>query len=72
MQHLLGMHDFIDPQLRNCLKNRKERNLWELGVALAIKDKLRSGDLFLSDSKRHTSFWNLISLGFNSPKLASS
>jgi TnpA family transposase len=53
-------HDFIDPQLRNCLKNRKERNLWELGVALAIKDKLRSGDLFLSDSKRHTSFWNLI------------
>lgn len=53
-------YSFIDPQIRAYLKNRKERNLWELGIALAIKDKLRSGDLFLSDSKRHTSFWNLI------------
>lgn len=53
-------YNFIDPQLRACLKNRKERNIWELGVALAIKYRLRSGDLFLSDSRRHASFWNLI------------
>lgn len=50
-------------QLRACLKNRKERNIWELGVALPIKDRLRSGDSFLSDSRRHTSFWNMIYQG---------
>lgn len=30
-----------------------------MGIALAIKDALRSGDLYLPQSKHHTSFWDL-------------
>lgn len=36
------------------------RNAWEMGLALAMKDRLRSGDLYLPQSKQHVSFWNLI------------
>jgi hypothetical protein len=31
-----------------------------MGLALAIKDALRSGDLYLPQSKQHVSFWNLM------------
>ena len=30
-----------------------------MGLALAIKDALRSGDLYLPQSKHHVSFWDL-------------
>jgi hypothetical protein len=54
---------FIPKELRRALKDRGgkiNRSAWELGLALAIKDALRSGDLFLPKSKRHISFWDLI------------
>lgn len=35
------------------------RRTWEMGLALALKDALRSGDVFLPDSRRHVSFWHL-------------
>lgn len=36
------------------------RRAWDVSLALAIRDSLRSGDLFLSGSRRHVSFWNLV------------
>ena len=30
-----------------------------MGLALAMKDALRSGDLYLPQSKQHVSFWDL-------------
>jgi TnpA family transposase len=33
---------------------------WELGLALAIREALKSGDLFLPDSRHHISFWNMV------------
>ena len=56
-------HSFIDSTLRYALKNADgelQRNMWELGVAIAMKDNLRSGNLCLPQSKRYVSFWNLI------------
>jgi TnpA family transposase len=39
---------------------RPRRALWEIALAFAIRDALRSGDLFLAASRRHVSFWNLV------------
>ncbi len=36
------------------------RNPFEISIAIAIKDALRSGDLYLPESKKHASFLNLI------------
>ena len=36
------------------------RALWEIALAFAIRDALRSGDLFIATSRRHVSFWNLV------------
>ena len=41
-------------------KGRLNRNAWETGLALALKGALRSGDLYLPQSKQHVSFWNLM------------
>ena len=35
------------------------RTAWETGLARVMKDKLRSGDLYLPQSKDHVSFWDL-------------
>ena len=54
---------FIPRELRRALKNQAgqfNRNAWEMGLALAIKDALRSGDLYLPQSKQHVSFWDLM------------
>jgi hypothetical protein len=54
---------FTPKELRRALKNSSgniNRNAWELGLALAIKDALRSGDLYIPKSKQHVSFWDLI------------
>lgn len=55
--------NFIPKELLRALKNQAgtlNRNAWEIGLALAIKDGLRSGDLYLPQSKQHVSFWNLM------------
>src|SRR5207248_11694310 len=41
-------------------RRSSDLNPFEIGVAIAIKDALRSGDLYLPESKKHVSFWNLI------------
>lgn len=54
---------FVPQELRRTLKNQAgilNRNAWEMGLALAIKDALRSGDLYLPQSKQHVSFWDLM------------
>jgi TnpA family transposase len=53
---------FVPRELRRALKDptgQINRNAWETGLALAIKDALRSGDLYLPQSKHHVSFWEL-------------
>jgi hypothetical protein len=37
----------------------RRRWTWEIALALALKDALRSGDVFVPDSRRHVSFWKL-------------
>ena len=54
---------FIDFKLHKGLYREYgsiRRSVWEIGLAIAIKDKFRSGDIYLPQSKRHTSFLNLI------------
>ena len=53
---------FVPQELRRALKDQAgklNRNAWEMGLALAIKDALRSGDLYVPQSKQHVSFWDL-------------
>lgn len=54
---------FINRDLLPALKSENgtiNRNAWEVGLALTMRDKLRSGDLFLPQSKHHVSFWSLM------------
>lgn len=54
---------FIPKELRRSYKDKDgniKRNAWELGLAIAMKEALRSGDLYLPQSKQHVSFWNLL------------
>jgi TnpA family transposase len=37
-----------------------DRRTWELGLAVAVRDGLRSGDVYLPESRHHVSFPNLI------------
>lgn len=37
-----------------------DRRVWEMALAVAIRDALRSGDLHLARSRKHVSFWNLV------------
>ena len=37
-----------------------DRRIWEISLALAVRDALRAGNLFLAESRDHVSFWNLI------------
>jgi hypothetical protein len=37
-----------------------DRRTWELGLAVALRDGLRSGDVYLPESRRHVSFSNLV------------
>ena len=53
---------FVPRELRRGLKDgagNLNRNAWEAGLAMAIKDALRAGDLYLPQSKQHVSFWDL-------------
>ncbi len=54
---------FVPKELRRALTDPVgaiNRNAWELGLALAIKDAMRSGDRYLPQSKQHVSFWELM------------
>jgi TnpA family transposase len=53
---------FVPKELRIALmdKGKINRNAWEMGLALALKDALRSGDLYLPQSKQHLSFWDFM------------
>jgi TnpA family transposase len=37
-----------------------DRGIWEISLAFAARDALRSGGLFLTESRDHVSFWNLV------------
>ncbi len=37
-----------------------DRRVWDMALAVAIRDALRSGDLHLARSRKHVSFWNLV------------
>src|SRR3954464_13564216 len=37
-----------------------DRRIWEISLALAVRDALRAGNLFLAESRGHVPFWNLI------------
>ncbi len=55
--------DFVPKELRPALRDNRgkiNRNAWEMGLALAIKDAFRSGDLYLPQSKQHLSFWDFM------------
>ncbi len=59
---MLAPIGFVPQELRRALRDQDgklNRNAWEMGLALAIKDALRSGDLYLPQSKQHVSFWDL-------------
>lgn len=54
---------FMPKELRNSLQGKDgkiQRSAWELGLAMAMKEALRSGDLFVPKSKQHVSFWDLM------------
>ena len=54
---------FIDKRLQKNLYDDKgniKRNVWELGVAISMKEALKSSDLYISKSVKHVSFWNLV------------
>jgi Tn3 transposase DDE domain len=53
---------FVPKEWRRALRaptGQLNRNAGETGLALAIKDALRSGDLYLPQSKHPVSFWDL-------------
>lgn len=55
--------DFVPKELRRALKDNTgciNRSAWETGLALALKDALRAGNIFIPQSKQHISFWNFM------------
>lgn len=55
-------HSFVPAAWRPYLveNGRVDRRIWEISLALAIRDALRAGNLFLAQSREHVSFWNLV------------
>jgi len=55
--------DIGPPSWRRILR-RKDKTLdpamWDVCLMGAIRDSLRSGDLYLPESRHHVSFWNLV------------
>ena len=54
--------DFVSAGWRPYLveNGKVDRRIWEMALAFAARDALRAGSLFLSESRQHVSFWNLI------------
>jgi len=55
-------HGFVQADWRAHLiaDGKLDRAIWEISLALAVRDALRAGSLFLVQSRDHVSFWNLI------------
>ncbi len=56
-------YEFIDYKIKTGIFNidkSLKRNAWEIGVAIAIRDATRSGDIYLPQSKKYVSFWDLV------------
>jgi TnpA family transposase len=54
---------FVAPNLRAPLRNvdgSLKQRTWEIALGLAVRDNLRSGDLYLAESRKHGQFWNLV------------
>lgn len=54
---------FVPAAWRAALKHSDgtiDKRLWEISLSLAVRDALRSGDLYLPQSRHHVSFSNLI------------
>src|SRR5579863_2422834 len=54
--------DFVPAGWRPYLveHGKLDRRIWEVALAFATRNALRAGSLFLSESREHVSFWNLI------------
>ncbi len=55
--------EFVASNLRTPLRSKEggpKQRTWEIALGLAVRDKLRSGDLYLSESRKHGQFWNLV------------
>ena len=55
--------DFVASNLRASLRSADgspKQRTWEIALGLAVRDKLRSGDLYLAESRKHGQFWNLV------------
>jgi len=37
-----------------------DRRVWDIALSIAVRDALRSGNLYLARSRKHVSFWNLV------------
>jgi TnpA family transposase len=59
-------HGFVQAEWRSHLVTdgklgkHLDRGIWEISLAFAVRDALRAGSLFLSESRDHVSFWNLV------------
>jgi TnpA family transposase len=54
---------FIPPAWQGALYKEVgalDQRLWTIGLSFAVRDALRSGDLYLATSRHHVSFWNLV------------
>ncbi len=54
---------FIDQNIATSIYDENgdiKRNLLEIGVANSIKEAFRSGDIFIENTNKHVSFWDLV------------
>ena len=55
--------DFVPAGWQKALRDDRgqlRRSLWETALAVAVRDALRSGDLYLPHSRQHAGFWSLV------------
>lgn len=52
--------DFATGMWRKALTRGRDLRTWDLALAFTVRDALRSGDLYLAESRHHVSFWNLV------------
>jgi hypothetical protein len=55
-------HGFVQADWRPYLieNGQLDRHVWEISLAFAVRDALRAGSLFLSQSRDHVAFWSLV------------
>ena len=55
-------HSFVQADWRPHLiiGGKLDRAIWEISLAFAVRDALRAGSLYLTKSRDHVSFWNLV------------